>query len=91
MFYHLICFIYMTEDKMAEQQHTCNGHELGQTLWDAERQGGLACCSPWCHKSWTWLGDWKTIVYIKNYQKVLMNKLKMIRDFNIKWKKAWKL
>ena len=24
--------------------------------WDG--QGGLACCSPWGPKSWTWLSDW---------------------------------
>ena len=27
-----------------------NGHELGQTPRDGERQGGLACCSPWGRK-----------------------------------------
>ena len=26
------------------------GYELGQTLGDSGRQGGLACCSPWGHK-----------------------------------------
>ena len=31
--------------------HTCDGHELGQTLGDGKGQGGLACCSPWgCKK-----------------------------------------
>ena len=24
-----------------------NEHELGQIPGDGERQGGLACCSPW--------------------------------------------
>ena len=24
-----------------------NGNEFEQTLGDGERQGGLACCSPW--------------------------------------------
>ena len=28
----------------------CNGHELGQTSGDGERQGRLVCCSPWGHK-----------------------------------------
>ena len=28
----------------------CNGHELGQTLGDGDRQGGLACCSSWDSK-----------------------------------------
>ena len=36
-----------TEDEMAGWHHQCSGHELGQTLGDSERQGGLACCSPW--------------------------------------------
>ena len=36
-----------SEDEMAGWHHQCNGHELGQTLGDAEGQGGLACCSPW--------------------------------------------
>ena len=27
-----------------------NEHELGQTLGDSERQGGLTCCSPWGRK-----------------------------------------
>ena len=35
---------------MAEQHHRCNEHQLGQTPEDGERQGGLACCSPWGHK-----------------------------------------
>ena len=37
-------------DEIAGLHHWCNGHELGQTLGDAEGQGGLACCSPWDHK-----------------------------------------
>ena len=37
---------------MAGQHHRCNEHELGQTLGDGERQGGLVCCSPWgCKES----------------------------------------
>ena len=35
---------------MAGWHHRCNEHELGQTPGDGEGQGGLACCSPWCHK-----------------------------------------
>ena len=27
-----------------------NGHEFQQTLVHSERQGNLACCSPWGHK-----------------------------------------
>ena len=29
--------------------HRLNGHEFGETLWDSEGQGGLACCHPWGH------------------------------------------
>ena len=32
---------------MAGWHHRCQGHELGQTLRDGERQRGLGCCSPW--------------------------------------------
>ena len=27
-----------------------SGHERGQTPGDSERQGRLACCSPWGHR-----------------------------------------
>ena len=27
-----------------------SGHEFEQTLGGSERQGSLACCSPWGHK-----------------------------------------
>ena len=30
--------------------HRLNGHEFEQTLGDGERQGSLACCSPWGRK-----------------------------------------
>ena len=39
-----------TEDEMVGWQHQLNGHEFEQTLGDSERQGSLACCSPWGHK-----------------------------------------
>ena len=37
----------VSEDEIAGGYHWCKGHELGQTLGDAEEQGDLACCSPW--------------------------------------------
>ena len=37
----------VSEDKMAQWHHQCNGNELGQTWGDGEGQGGLQCCSPW--------------------------------------------
>ena len=35
---------------MARGHHRLSGHEFEHTLGDGERQGGLACCSPWGHK-----------------------------------------
>ena len=40
----------MTEDEMAGWHHQLNGHEFEQTPEDHERQGSLACCSPWGRK-----------------------------------------
>ena len=55
-----------TEDEMAGSHHWLNGHELEQTSGDTERQGSLACCSPWGCKeldmteqlNWTELDLW---------------------------------
>ena len=40
----------VSEDEMAKQHHQCNEHEVGQIPGHGEGQGGLVCCSPWCHK-----------------------------------------
>ena len=40
----------VSEDEMAGWHHSCNGHELGQTLGDGEEQGGPTCWSPWTCK-----------------------------------------
>ena len=37
----------MTEDEMVGQCHRLNGHEFEQGLEVVDRQGLLACCSPW--------------------------------------------
>ena len=39
-----------TEDEMAGWQHRLDGHEFEQALGVGDRQGSLACCSPWGHK-----------------------------------------
>ena len=39
-----------TEGEMVGWQHWLNGHELEQALGVGDGQGGLACCSPCCHK-----------------------------------------
>ena len=40
----------MTEDEMFGWHHLLSGHEIKQAPGDDERQGSLACCSPWGHK-----------------------------------------
>ena len=40
----------MTEDEMVEWHHQLDGHEFEQALGVADRQGSLACCSPWDRK-----------------------------------------
>ena len=40
----------ITEDEMVGWHHQLNGHEFEQTPGDGERQGSLACCSPWGRK-----------------------------------------
>ena len=40
----------MTEDEMVGRHHRLNGHEFEQAPGDGDRQGGLACCSPWDYK-----------------------------------------
>ena len=39
-----------TEDEMAGWHHWLDGHEFKQAPGVADRQGILACCSPWGHK-----------------------------------------
>ena len=36
-----------TEDEMVRWHHWLNVHEFEQSLRNSERQGMLACCSPW--------------------------------------------
>ena len=37
-----------------------NGHEFEQTLGDSEGHGDLVCYSPWGHKNWPRLSNWRT-------------------------------
>ena len=39
-----------TEVEMVGWNHRLNGHEFEQTLGAGDRQGSLACCSPWGRK-----------------------------------------
>ena len=40
----------VTEDELFGWYHWLNGYEFVQSLGDAEEQGSLVCCSPWCCK-----------------------------------------
>ena len=40
----------VTEDETFGWHHWLKGHESEQAPGDGERQGSLACCSPWCCK-----------------------------------------
>ena len=40
----------MTEDEMVGWHHRLTGHEFEQAMGVGDRQGSLACCSPWGHK-----------------------------------------
>ena len=40
----------MTEDKMVGWPPLLDGHEFEQAPGVDDRQGSLACCSPWGHK-----------------------------------------
>ena len=57
----------MTEDEMVGWHHWLDGHEFEQALGVGDRQGSLACCSPWGRKqsdtnewlNWTELNEWE--------------------------------
>ena len=49
---------------MVAWQHRLDRHEYVQILGDSKRQGSLACCSPWGHKSWTRLSDWTELNWV---------------------------
>ena len=40
----------MTEDETVGWHHWLNGHEFEQAPGVGDGQGGLVCCSSWCHK-----------------------------------------
>ena len=55
------------EDELVGWHRRFNGHELGQTPGDSERQGDLACCSSWGRKeldTTEWLNSTKLIFHI---------------------------
>ena len=42
----------MTEDEMVGWHYQFDGHESEQAPGAGDGQGGLECCSSWCHKEW---------------------------------------
>ena len=40
----------MTEEEMVGWNNRLDRHEFGQAPGVGDRQGSLACCSPWGHK-----------------------------------------
>ena len=60
----------VSEDDMAGWHHRYNGHELGQTLGDGERQGGLAFCSPWGHKELGATRNWSAKISYMPFPKL---------------------
>ena len=40
----------MTEDETVGSHHQLNGHESEKAAGAGDRQGGLACSSPWSRK-----------------------------------------
>ena len=53
----------MTEDKIVGWHHWLNGHEFEQAPGDDERQGNLACYSPWgCRIRHNWATKQQHIV-----------------------------
>ena len=59
-----------TEDEVVEWHHRLYGHELEEASGVGDRQGSLACCSPWGHKvldtteqlNWWWDPHGKKVV-----------------------------
>ena len=50
----------MTEDEMVGWHHWLSGHESESIPGVGDGQGGLAWCSPWCHRLGHEFRDWMT-------------------------------
>ena len=54
-----------TEDEMVRWHHRLDGHEFEQASGGGDRQGGLACCSPWgCKESGATELNWSERRYV---------------------------
>ena len=51
-------------DEMVGWHHWLNGHEFEQAPRVGDRQGSLACCSPWGHKELDWVTELNWIVSV---------------------------
>ena len=62
--------------------HWLSGHEFEKTLGVGDEEGGLACCSPWCHKEsdmtkqLNWTERQHTVKVRNNLQKKILRRLK---------------
>ena len=56
-----------TEDETVGWHHRLDGRGFGWTPGVGDGQGGLVCCSPWGHMSWTWLRDWTELNWLWLY------------------------
>ena len=90
---------WATKNEMVRWHLRLNGHEYEQTLGDGDRQGILACCSPWGHKE---LDTTDRVDYNNNIQSftqkcdlkgrlqlgvdILLNKWQGVGDKGIFWK-----
>ena len=66
-----------TEDEIVGRYHQLNKHDLEQALGDGERQGSLACCSPWGCKEFAkteWLNnkyrEWRGESCVSRFKKL---------------------
>ena len=54
-----------TDDETVGRRHWLDGHEFEQTPGAGDRQGGLACCSPWVRKE---LNTTEWLNWTENFQ-----------------------
>ena len=55
------------EDEMVGWHHQLGGHEFDQAPGVADKQGSLACCSPWDRKELDMTEQLNNTSHIKNY------------------------
>ena len=51
----------MTKEEIVGWHHWLHGHEFEYSPGVGDRQGSLACCTPWQARSWTWLSNWTEV------------------------------